>query len=115
MITESFAPRLGFIMHVAYLLLQKKKKKKKKKAHHDLMTFQIYQVPDKKEKLEKVIGIWRKRAIFDEVTLKSIEDEMRDPTLLKRLQDKQLEKHNELLRQQLEQQKFQVGTGLNIE
>ena len=62
-----------------------------------MLTIEIYQVPDKKEKVEKVIAIWKKRAIFDEGTLKGMEEEMRDPSLLKRLQDKRLERHNELL------------------
>lgn len=100
MITDSFAPRLGMILNIAYLLNTGPKWR--------FNWFIVrYQAPDLREKIEKVIAIWVKRGIFDEATLKRIEEEMRDETLLPRLRSDQLQRHNEILRHQREQQIMQ--------
>lgn len=47
---------------------------------------------DKREKLEKVLSIWDKRGVLEGPVLKAIDDEMRDPDLIQRLRQKQIEK-----------------------
>lgn len=46
-----------------------------------------------------MIGIWGKRGIFDEPSLKAIYAEMKDATLLDKLQEQAMQRYNELRRQ----------------